>query len=330
MELGNTETAARARGGAKPHSRGHRRLLGIERHAVFVAGDASTAERQFRHLAGQTLWPQIDQHEMRIGAAGDDVEASRLERFRQRLGVGDDVAGIKLKGRAQRFAECNRLGGDHMHQRSALEAGKDRSVELFREFLLVGENEARAGAAQRFVRGRGDDVGVRERIGMDPARHQAGKMRHVDQQLGPDLIGDVAEATEIENPRIGRSTSNNHLRPMFVREPFHLVEVDPVIVASHAVRNGFEPAPRHVDGRAMGEMAAGGEVEAHEGVARRHQCHEGGGVRRGARVRLDVCESTSEKLGNAFDGKAFCHIDMLASAVIAPPRQAFRVLIGQN
>jgi hypothetical protein len=38
----------------------------------------------------------------------------------------------------------------------------------------------------------------------------------------------------------------------------------------------------------------------------------------------------SEKLGNTFNGKAFRHIYMLTSAVIAPPRQAFRVLIGQD
>ena len=43
-------------------------------------------------------------------------------------------------------------------------------------------------------------------------------------------------------------------------------------------------------------------------------------------MRLDICESTSEKLGNPFDRKGFHDIDMLAAAVIAPSRQALGVL----
>ena len=36
------------------------------------------------------------------------------------------------------------------------------------------------------------------------------------------------------------------------------------------------------------------------------------------------------KLGNPFDRKVFCHIDILASAVIAPTRQPFRILVGKH
>ena len=47
-------------------------------------------------------------------------------------------------------------------------------------------------------------------------------------------------------------------------------------------------------------------------------------------MRLDVCELTSEKLGNPFDRNVFCHVNMLASAVIAPPWQPFCILVGKN
>ena len=46
------------------------------------------------------------------------------------------------------------------------------------------------------------------------------------------------------------------------RELCHLVEGDTVVVAAHAVGHRLEPAPRHVHGRAMGQVAAGGKVEA--------------------------------------------------------------------
>ena len=71
------------------------------------------------------------------------------------LAFCDDVLGVELERRAQRLAEGNGLGGDHMHQRAALQAGKDRRVDLLRELLVVGENEAAsAGRAASCARSR--------------------------------------------------------------------------------------------------------------------------------------------------------------------------------
>ena len=38
---------------------------------------------------------------------------------------------------------------------------------------------------------------------MHAARHEAGEMRHVDHEIGADLIGDLAEAAEVDDARIG-------------------------------------------------------------------------------------------------------------------------------
>ena len=86
-ELGNAEAAAGAGRSAEPHAGRHRRFLRIERDAVLVAGDVGAAERGFRHLSGQPLRPQVDQHEMGVGPAGNDVEAVGFERFGERLGI---------------------------------------------------------------------------------------------------------------------------------------------------------------------------------------------------------------------------------------------------
>src|SRR5260370_7862548 len=80
----------------------------------------------------------------------------------------------------------------------------------------------------------------------------------------------------------------------------------------------------------MRQVAAGGKVEPNERVARRHQRHEGGGIGRSARVRLNVCEFTSEKSRNPFNGQVFRDVDILTAAVIAPPRQSFRVFLGKD
>ena len=40
--------------------------------------------------------PQIDQHEVGVGAARDDIEPAGFERFRKRFGILDHVLRVKL------------------------------------------------------------------------------------------------------------------------------------------------------------------------------------------------------------------------------------------
>src|SRR5262249_22126072 len=55
-----------------------------------------------------------------------------------------------------------------------------------------------------------------------------------------------------------------------------------------------------------------------------------GDIGRGARMRLNVCEFTSEKSRNPFNRKVFRDVDVFAAAVIAPPRQSFRIFVGKD
>ena len=176
--------------------------------------------------------PQIDQHQMRVGAAGDDIETAVLQGLGQRLGILDHALGVKLERRPQRLAEGHRLGRDNMHQRAALHAGEHRRIELLRQFLVIGQDRAAARAAQRLVRRGGDDMRMRKRARMRAAGDKAGEMRHVDHQIGADFVGNFAEAAEIDDPRIGRAAGNDHLRPMLFGQPLHLVHVDEVGVAA--------------------------------------------------------------------------------------------------
>ena len=165
---------------------------------------------------------------------------------------------------------------------------------------------------------------------MHAAGHEAGEMRHIDHEIGADLVGDLAEAAEIDDARIGRAAGDDHLRPVLLGQPLDLVHVDQMVVAAHAVRHRLEPAARQIDRRAVGEMAAGGEIEPHEGVARLHQRHEYFGVGRRARVRLHVGEGAAEQLGHPLDRQPLDDVDELAAAVIALARQPFRVFVGQH
>src|SRR5687768_12107840 len=68
-ELGLAKAAGRSRRRAEADARSDERLFGIERNAVLVASDPGPVERLFRMLALGLLGPQVDQHQMVVGAA---------------------------------------------------------------------------------------------------------------------------------------------------------------------------------------------------------------------------------------------------------------------
>ena len=98
----------------------------------------------------------------------------------------------------------------------------------------------------------------------------------------------------------------------------------------HIVGHGIEPFARHVDLHAVGEMPAGGEVQAEERVARIHQRQEHRGIGRRAGMRLHIGELAAEQFGDAIDRKLLGDIDELAAAVIALARIAFGIFVGQH
>ena len=83
-------------------------------------------------------------------------------------------------------------------------------------------------------------------------------------------------------------------------------------------------AARDVDLHAVGEVAAVGEREAHDRVARLQQRVVDGGVGLRAGVRLDVRVLGAEQRLGAVDRELLGDVDPLAAAVVAPARDSPR------
>ena len=83
----------------------------------------------------------------------------------------------------------------------------------------MDEDDAAAWAAERLVRGRGDDMGVRDGVGVQPRGNQPGEVRHVDHEVGADLVGDLAEGREVELTRVGGPAGDDELGAVLVGEP---------------------------------------------------------------------------------------------------------------
>ena len=108
------------------------------------------------------------------------------------------------------------------------------------------------------------------------------------------------------------------------------IHIDDLVLAPHGVVRSLEPFAGHVDRRAMGEMSAGGEIEAHEGIAGLQQRQEHRLVHLAARIGLHVGELGAEQFLGAVDRQRFHHIDPFAAAVIAIARIAFGIFVGQH
>ena len=117
---------------------------------------------------------------------------------------------------------------------------------------------------------------------------------------------------------------------MLARQILERVVVDEAVLLAHGVVDRTEPLAGLVDVLAVGEVAAGGEIHAHEHVAWLHQGHEHGLVRLRAGVGLHVGELATEQRFGPVDRQPLDVVDLLAAAVVAPAWIALGVLVGEH
>ena len=98
---------------------------------------AASPKSFFRFAAQHALGEHIDQHQVRVGAAGNNAEAFAGKRFGQHFGIGDDLLRVIFELRLHRLQEADRLRRDDVHQRPALHSGEDNLVDGCRELLFA-------------------------------------------------------------------------------------------------------------------------------------------------------------------------------------------------
>ena len=125
-----------------------------------------------------------------------------------------------------------------------------------------------AGPAEGLVGGRGDHVGVLDRVGVQPGGDEAGEVRHVDHQQRADLVGDLPEAGEVELAGVRRPARQQQLRPRLAGDAGDLVHVDQAALAVDLVGHHLVQAPGDVQAHAVGEVAPVGQREPHDRVSR--------------------------------------------------------------
>src|SRR5262249_49371021 len=76
LEFGLAEAARGRRGCPEANTRSDRRLFGVIGDAVLVTGHTGALEQMFDDIAGELLRAKVDQHQVRVRAAGNDFQAA--------------------------------------------------------------------------------------------------------------------------------------------------------------------------------------------------------------------------------------------------------------
>ena len=174
-------------------------------------------------------------------------------------------------------------------------------------------------------------AGVRHRARVQPRRDEPGDVRHVHDQRRPDLVGDGAEAGEVDLPRVGARAGDDDRAAgarARVAPPRRSRSGRPPAARRTAPASRACPRPRPVwpcvrwppCARLMPSSVVPGS--SHGEV--------GGEVRRRPGVRLDVGVVGAEELLHAVAGQVLGHVHPLAAAVVALARQALGVLVREH
>jgi hypothetical protein len=138
------------------------------------------------------------------------------------------------------------------------------------------------------VRGGGYDVGIGDRRRVRTAGDEAGEVRHVDEEFGAYLVGDLAHAGEVKLAGVRGASADEDFGLNFNGLLFEGVVVDDLSVLADLVAGDVVELAGKVELVAVGEVTAVSEVEAEDGVAGLDESHVGGGIGLGAGVGLNV------------------------------------------
>mmetsp|Transcript_28530 Transcript_28530/g.83979 ORF Transcript_28530/g.83979 Transcript_28530/m.83979 type:complete len:391 (-) Transcript_28530:12-1184(-) len=266
---------------------------------------------------------------------------------RQCLGILTDLLRIHLELGSHALLQ---LGGDACNlvlMRSSLQSGKDGLIDLGLKsaFVLTKEDHSRAGTAEGFVGGRGDDVAQIEWSRLFASRDKSRNVGHVAQEEGAIVVGNLAEFGIIPIAGVGRSSADDEGRLKGGCIVSELVVVNVAGFGVDAVGEGFEVdrGGGHsftgllllgVGVESVGEMSATGEVESHDAIVRTEEAGVHRKVGRRAGVGLDVhaplFRVESVGLEGSFLTERLNLIDHLVSSVVSSVGETLGVLVGQG
>ena len=197
-------------------------------------------------------------------------------------------------------------------------------------YCCLAQHQPAARPAQRLVRRRRNEIGVRHRARVHAPGHQSRDVRHVHEEQRAHRARDFRHAREIDDARIGARARDDHFRLVLVRQAVEFVVIDRLGFLAHAVGNELVHLAGKIERMPVRQVPAVRQVHAQHGVARLQRRHVDGHVRLRARMRLHVGVLGAEQRFRAVDGQLLGAVHEFAAAVIALARIALGVLVGEH
>jgi hypothetical protein len=149
-------------------------------------------------------------------------------------------------------------------------------------------------------------------------------------ETGAHLACDLGHRGEVPQARVGRAAGPQQLGSLAASQVTHLIEVDTAGVLAHAVLDRLEVATRDGHVPAVGQVAAHGQRQAHDLVARLEEGEVDGQVGRRAGVGLHVGVVRAEERTGAFLGQGLERVHELLAFVVTLAGVAFAVLVRED
>jgi len=159
--------------------------------------------------------------------------------------------------------------------------------------------------------------------------HEAGDVGHIDHHERAHFVRDGAEGGEVEGAGVGGGPDHDELGLVLQGQAADLVHVDLLGLPVHVVADELVEDAGAVQGVAVGEVAAVGQIQAQHGVARLQDGEVHRHVGLGAAVGLHVGVLGPEELLGAGAGEILDGVDVDAAAVVPAAGIALGVLVGE-
>ena len=287
-------------------------------------------QQLLHRFTGELVGSQVNQHQMIIRTAGNDLDITAKQPLAERLRIVHNPLLVYLEIIGERFLEADSLGRDHMHQRASLNAGEDRliKVELIRS-LLVAQDQAAAGSSQGLMGSGGHHIRIGDWRGMQPCRHKAGNMGHIHHQHCANLIRNLTELLKINGAGIRGSACDDHLRLRLQRDLTQLIIIDETIII-HAIGHNMKILPGHIHRTPVCQMPTVIQIHTHNGITWLTDRELHRHIRLCPGMGLHIGVITPKKLFRPVDRQILHNIHTLTAAIIPLPGIPFRILIRKR
>mmetsp|Transcript_22108 Transcript_22108/g.63389 ORF Transcript_22108/g.63389 Transcript_22108/m.63389 type:complete len:484 (+) Transcript_22108:1945-3396(+) len=315
--------------------------------AVLVKGDGNSVAGLLELGSGNALGLEVPQDEVVLGTSGGDLHAHGGELVGEGTGILADLLGVDLELGSHDFLELGGDAGNLVLVGSALEGGEYGLVDLGLEaaVVLAEEDHAGPGAAEGLVGGGSNDVAVLEGAGLLAGGDEAGDVGHVHEEEGAVGVGNLTELLVVPVAGVGGSAADDHGGLEEGGVLLELLVVDDARLGMDAVGERLEVDRGGRDGlagslllgvgvEAVSQVAARGQVEAHDTIMGPKQSRVDGEVGRRAGVRLHIdaplLRVEAVRLEGARLAQGLDLIDDVIAAVVPSAGKALGVFVGQG